>query len=148
MKHRPSYLDLKVKFEKKDGVTLQKHRLQFMPLQFGNTEVGLAYQYKKKENDDEVDALGVAVRVTGENWKIPARYYPEINLFHSKPVYKSGKLLADCQIIYDYHENTGSLRPGLDWRIAGCFYAGAEARVYENLEDNYYGLRLSLMIKN
>jgi hypothetical protein len=148
VKHRPSYFDLKVKFEQKDGVMLQKHRLQFMPLQSGNVEVGLAYRYKKKEDKNSVGVLGVAVRMKGENWKIPVRYYPEINLFHSKPAYRSGRLRTDCQIIFDHHDNSGSLRPGVDWKISRYFSAGTEARFYDNPEKNYIGLRLSLMAKN
>jgi len=148
IKHQPGYLDLKVKFEDKDGNGLQKHRIQFMPVEITNTDLGLAYRYKKKENSAASTALGLAIRVKGKNWKIPLRYYPELNLFHSKPVYKQGNLRADLRITYDHQDHSGSMRPGIDWKIARYFSFGIEARIDDNSDKNYVGVRLKLIAKN
>jgi len=148
MKHMPSYLDLKLKFEQRDGSRLKKYRLQFLPLQLGYTASGLAYRYQKKEGTQGVDALGLAIRARGTRWVFPARYYPEIHLFHSKPVYRHGKIYTDCQITYDVQDNEGSIRPGVDWHFTRYFSAGGESRIYTDSDRNYIGIRLKLTARS
>jgi hypothetical protein len=40
VKHTTSHLDLKLKFEQRDGSHLRKYRIQFLPLGLGNTATG------------------------------------------------------------------------------------------------------------
>lgn len=147
-KYTPAFLDFKARVENKNGQGFQKYRLQFMPLKVRNSEWGMAVRYLKKEGQEGAHGIGVAIRVWGEHWKIPFRYYPKLKLIHSKPQVKYGKLRADCQII-DYHEReVWSLRPGVDWKFTKHFSIGIEGRAYNESEKNYLGLRLRWMDKN
>jgi hypothetical protein len=148
VKHTPSHSDLKLKFEQRDGSHLRKYRIQFLPLRLGNTASGLAYRYQKKEGSQSVDAEGLAIRAKGDRWVFPVRYYPEIRLFHSKPAYRHGKIYADCQITYDVQDKDGSVRPGVDWRITRYFSAGGEARICNDSDRNYIGIRLKLTARS
>lgn len=140
----PLSLDLKVKLEQKNQRALGKARIQLLPIRLDGTAWGLAVRYQKRERDSGVGALGAAMRVEGEGWKWPVRYYPELNLFHSKPVMRHGRLRADCQIVYDHKEDDGSLRPGMDWSFTDHFSVGLEGRAYSDPNKNYLGVRLSL----
>ncbi|MDL1978287.1 MAG: hypothetical protein LWX52_09365, partial [Deltaproteobacteria bacterium] len=148
IKHKPTYLDFKLRVERKNNKNFQKYRLQFMPLEFGIAEFGIAYRYLKKEDSKGDDGLGMAIRLKGKNWKIPARYYPDLKLIHSKPMVRCRSIYADCQIIYYHEKETGSLRPGVDWKLTPNISIGVEARFYDDSDKNYIGLRLKLMAEH
>jgi hypothetical protein len=147
IRHSPSHLDFKLKLEDKDRQGLVKARIQYLPFPLGQHAAGFAARYQEKENADGVGALGLAVRFNGKQWKWPIRYYPRLNLFHSKPVVKSGHLRADCQIIFYHAEDEGSLRPGVDWLLTNSFSVGVEGRAYSDPDKNYFGVRLALQGK-
>jgi hypothetical protein len=144
LKHKPSVSDLKLKLEQKNQRGLVKARVQLLPITIGRHNAGIAFCYQRKERANGETGLGVAVRFNGERWKWPIRYYPDLYLFHSKPVIRFGRLRADCQIIYNHDEDDGSLRPGMDWSLTNHFSVGFEGRAYSDPEKNYLCIRLSL----
>lgn len=139
--------DINLIFQNKDGENAQKHRVQFLPIKFDNAKFGLSYRWSKKQNDESQDALGLAMRFKSKHWKLPIRYYPELNLIHSKPAYKINKLRLECLTLYDIEKGQGTIRPAADWLFKPYFSTGIEARVDEDSDKNYIGLRLRLRLK-
>lgn len=92
--------------------------------------------------------LGLALRYKNKSWKIPIRYYPELNLIHSKPVYKPSKLRLESLTLYDVVENRWIIRPAADWQLTHFFSTGIEARFDKESDKNYIGLRLRLGYKS
>jgi len=147
VKYKPYSLDFKGRLELKNGTEFQKYRLQYMPLHYQNLRYGMAVRYRKKEGKPSAWGIGVALKLTGDSWKIPFRYYPDLKLIHTKPQIKWGQWHADCQIL-DYHaRNVWSVRPGIDWRFHPALSIGMEGRVYSKSKKNYLGLRLRWSIK-
>ena len=129
----PYDIDVKGKLQL-NGKLRYKFRVQAFPFSYGRFSLGGAV----KHTNDGTE-VGVAGRYKWDSGKTALRIYPDG--LHSKTSWESEQWFTEAIAQHDF-AGEGSLRVGVDRKLADGFAVGLEGRMHSDPEKNYLGLRM------